>query len=143
VNSEGKRTNTFSFVTDLKITKINVEEIIEAGRTRWKIENENNNTLKTKGYDLAHNYGHGDEYLSQNICSLNILAFLFHTVQEFEDKNYIEVRTIVGTRKEFFQTLNMLTTMFVLKNFDKMLEFIIIQRTNGKKVDNMRDYILM
>jgi hypothetical protein len=38
VNSEGKRTNTFSFVSDLKITKNNVEEIIEAGRTRWKIE---------------------------------------------------------------------------------------------------------
>jgi hypothetical protein len=143
VNSDGKRTNTFSFVTDLKITKDNVEEIIEAGRTRWKIENENNNTLKNHGYDLAHNYGHGDKYLSQNICSLNILAFLFHTVQEFEDENYIEARAIIGARREFFQTLNMLTTMFVLKSFDKMLEFIIIQRTNGKKVDNMGDYIVM
>jgi hypothetical protein len=37
----------------------------------------------------------------------------------------------------------MLTTMFVLKSFDKMLEFIIIQRTNGRKVDNMGDYIVM
>lgn len=27
-----------------------VVEAIQAGRTRWKIENENNNTLKTKGY---------------------------------------------------------------------------------------------
>ena len=142
VNSDGKQLHCFSFVTDLKITKNSIEEIIEAGRTRWKIENENNNTLKTKGYDLAHNYGHGDEYLSQNICSLNILAFLFHTVQEFEDKNYIEVRAIVGTRREFFQTLNMLTTMFAMRNFDKMLEFIIIQRTDGMKVDDVGDYIV-
>jgi len=29
------------------------------GRCRWKIENENNNTLKTKGYHFEHNYGHG------------------------------------------------------------------------------------
>ena len=71
------------------------------------------------------------------------MAFLFHTVQEFEDKNYIEVRSIVGTRKEFFQTLNMLTTMFTLVNFDKMIEFIVIQRTNGKKVENMGDYIML
>ena len=143
VNSVGKQTNCFSFVTDLKITEKNIEEIIQAGRTRWKIENENNNTLKTKGYDLAHNYGHGKEYLSQNICSLNILSFLFHTVQEFEDENYIEARRIIGSRKDFFQTLNMLTTMFTLVNFDKMIEFIVIQRTNGKKVENMGDYIML
>jgi len=138
VNSDGKQIHCFSFVTDLNITKNNIEEIIQAGRTRWKVENENNNTLKNQGYNLAHNYGHGKEYLSQNICTLNILAFLFHTVQELEDENYIEARAIIGTRKEFFQTLNMLTTMFVLKSFDKMIEFI-----NGKKANNIGDYIVI
>jgi len=34
-----------AFITDIKITKKNVYEIALAGRTRWKIENENNNTL--------------------------------------------------------------------------------------------------
>ncbi|MEA2019407.1 MAG: transposase [Campylobacterota bacterium] len=140
-NIDGKRVHCFSFVTDLEITNKNVEEIIEAGRTRWKVENENNNTLKNHGYNLAHNYGHGKKYLSQNICSLNILAFLFHTVQEFEDKNYIEVRTLIGTRKEFFQTLNMLTTMFTIKNFDKMIEFILVKRTNSKNIDT-GEYIM-
>jgi hypothetical protein len=138
---DGKQLHCFSFVSDLKITQKNVEEIIEAGRTRWKIENENNNTLKTKGYNLAHNYGHGEEYLSQNICSLNILAFLFHTVQEFSDENYIKVRVVVGTRKEFFQTLNMLTTMFTLKSFDKLIEFILVKRTTSKNID-MGEYIV-
>ena len=32
----------------------NVAEVVEAGRSRWKIENENNNTLKTKGYHFEH-----------------------------------------------------------------------------------------
>ncbi|MCK5294443.1 MAG: ISNCY family transposase, partial [Arcobacteraceae bacterium] len=127
-NSDGKQLHCFSFVTDLKITENNVEDIILAGRTRWKIENENNNTLKNHGYSLAHNYGHGNKYLSQNICSLNILAFLFHTVQEFEDKQYIELRSMIGTRKEFFNTLNVLTTMFIFKNFDKLIEFILSKR---------------
>jgi len=37
----------------------------------------------------------------------------------------------------------MLTTMFVFKSLDKMLEFIIIQRTNGKKVNDMGKYMIM
>ena len=29
-----------------------------AGRTRWKAENEMFNVLKTKGYNLEHNFSH-------------------------------------------------------------------------------------
>ena len=45
-------------------------------RGRWKIENENNNVLKTKGSHLEHNFGHGKQYLSAFMLSLNLLAFL-------------------------------------------------------------------
>ena len=31
--------------------------MIQAGRNRWKIENENNNILKTKECYFEHNYG--------------------------------------------------------------------------------------
>ena len=41
-----------SFATSLHINETNVVAIISAGRSRWKIENENNNTLKTKGYNF-------------------------------------------------------------------------------------------
>ena len=44
----GKKLHSFSFVTDIKIDTGNIEDIIIASRTRWKIENENNNTLKQK-----------------------------------------------------------------------------------------------
>ena len=47
---------------------------------RWKIENENNNTLKTKGYHLEHNFGHGKKHLAALLVTMSILAFLFHTV---------------------------------------------------------------
>ena len=123
-NSEGKRLHCFSFVTDLKITPNNVQEIVEAGRTRWKIENKNNNTLKTKGYNLEHNFGHGKQYLAQNLCSLNILAFLFHTIQELYDEAYSNLRSDIGSRKSFFEAINVLTTMFTFKSFDKLIDFI-------------------
>ena len=42
-----------AFITQEKITKKTVAQVVTAGRTRWKIENENNNTLKTKGYHLG------------------------------------------------------------------------------------------
>ena len=77
-----------SFVTDYRLNRKNIKQIVEAGRTRWKIENENNNTLKTKGYNFKHNFGHGKEHLSSLLASLNILAFLVHTVLEWFDQCY-------------------------------------------------------
>ena len=141
-NLEGKKLHTFSFVTDLKITLNNVEEIVEGGRTRWKIENENNNTLKTKGYNLEHNFGHGKQYLSQNLCSLNILAFLFHTIQELYDTLYMELRSNLGARKNLFEAMNILTSMFTFINFDKMIEFILISRESDEQVP-LKDFILL
>jgi hypothetical protein len=140
-NATGKKLYHNSFVTDIELDSDNVVNIATAGRTRWKIENENNNTLKTKGYHLDHNFGHGKENLSKTLCSLNILAFLFHIVQELEDDLYIELRENIGTREEFFIGINFLTTMFNFKSFNKMLEFILISRQTEQNVD-MKGYIL-
>jgi len=140
-NLDGKKLHTFSYVTDIKLTQNSVQDIITAGRTRWKIENENNNTLKTKGYHLNHNFGHGDENLSKTLCSLNILAFLFHTVQELDDELYVELRSNIGTREEFFIGINFLTTMFNFKSFNKMLEYILIARQTEQNVD-MKGYVV-
>lgn len=46
----------FLFLTDLSISKKNVEELVERGRMRWKIENEGFNTQKKQGYYLEHQY---------------------------------------------------------------------------------------
>jgi hypothetical protein len=40
------------FITNHAVSADNVAPLAEIGRTRWKIENENNNTLKTKGITL-------------------------------------------------------------------------------------------
>lgn len=46
----------FWFLTDLPISKKNVERLVERGRMRWKIENEGFNTQKKQGYYLEHQY---------------------------------------------------------------------------------------
>ena len=58
-NAKGKRTYYNSFVTDLAVNAGNVAELAACGRARWKIENETFNVLKTNGYNLEHNFGHG------------------------------------------------------------------------------------
>ena len=94
-----------SFATNHEITRENVKELVQAGRTRWKIENEHNNTLKTKGYHLEHNFGHGKQHLSSLLFTFNILAFLFHTVLEMMDDRYQMIRKELPIRKTFFDAV--------------------------------------
>lgn len=113
------------FVTDLKITDQNVAAIVAAGRARWKIENENNNTLKTKGYHLEHNFGHGKQHLSSLLAAMNILAFLCHTFLSFTDERYRIIRADLPTRKTFFDDLRALTRYILFPSWDALMEFML------------------
>ena len=77
---------------------------MRAGRTRWKTENEHNNTLKNHGYQLAHNFGHGKEHLSSLLATLILLSFLFHEILMLLDMRYKAVRGYLP-RRMFFQQL--------------------------------------
>ena len=114
-----------SFVTDLEITEDNVIEIAKAGRARWKIENENNNVLKTKGYNLEHNFGHGKKYLSSTLLTLNLLSFAFHTVLEITDNKYRILREALPARKTFFDDLRALTRYICFENWNDLLNFML------------------
>ena len=71
-DADGKIVYKNAFATNYEINEANVAEIVRNGRARWKVENENNNTLKTKGYHLTHNFGHGKENLSAVLATLNL-----------------------------------------------------------------------
>ena len=45
---------TFQWITNIELTKRNLEEMIVAGRGRWKIENEGFNNQKNGIYDIEH-----------------------------------------------------------------------------------------
>jgi hypothetical protein len=124
-DEDGKILYRNAFITDHKITSGNVASIARSGRSRWKIENENNNTLKTKGYNLEHNYGHGDNNLSPLLATLNILAFLIHTLMEFTDEKYRLLRATLPTRKTFFDDVRALTRYMCFGSWDNMMDFML------------------
>jgi hypothetical protein len=72
----------FSYITNINPDELTLEldiaEIINIARTRWDIENRLFNVMKTKGYNLEHNYGHGKNYLLHNMILLNLLAYSLH-----------------------------------------------------------------
>lgn len=113
-----------AFITDFEVTDTTVEAIVRDGRARWKIENENNNVLKTKGYHIEHNFGHGDQHLASLLLTLNLLAFLFHTILDLVDEQYRAIRQTLGTRRRFFQDLEALLRYFQFKNWDEVLDFM-------------------
>jgi hypothetical protein len=127
----GKQTYENAFITDIKITKKSAYEIALGGRTRWKVENENNNTLKTKGYHLEHNFGHGKEHLSGFLFTLNILAFLFHTVLDFLDEDYAKARE-KSPRAEFFKEIEVLTKHLYFDSWESLMLFMIRDRDSPK-----------
>ncbi|MCK5876222.1 MAG: ISNCY family transposase, partial [Candidatus Marithrix sp.] len=124
-DDKGKFLYHNAFVTNYELNETNVIKIIKVGRTRWKIENENNNTLKTKGYNFKHNFGHGKQYLSALLASLNILAFLCHTVLEWFDKHYQVLRDYLPSRKVFFDDLRALSRYMVFDNWDDLMMFMV------------------
>jgi hypothetical protein len=98
----GEASYTNSWITDKKITKENIELLASCARGRWKIENEHNNVLKNRGYNLEHNFGHGKQHAAEIFLLLNLLAFLFHTILEMGDEDYKKARASVGRRDSYF-----------------------------------------
>jgi len=115
-----------AFCTDFSILETTVEAIVRDGRARWKVENENNNVLKTKGYHLEHNFGHGSRHLASLLLTLNLLAFLFHTVLDLVDEKYHLLRQALRTRQKFFQDIETLLRYFVFSSWEDLLQFMLI-----------------
>jgi hypothetical protein len=85
----------------------------------------NNNVLKTKGYHLEHNFGHGKQYLSAFLLSLNLLAFLFHTVLAWSDDKYALLRQVLARRQTFFHDIQALMRYMVFEHWDHLMDFMI------------------
>jgi hypothetical protein len=124
-DSSGKIIYRNSFITDFKIHEKNVAALVEDGRSRWKTENENNNTLKRQGYNLEHNFGHGEKNLCNVLVTLNLLAFLCHTILAISSEAYQKIRKKLGARKKFFEHLRTLTHYILFENWEAMLSFML------------------
>jgi len=124
-DDQGRQRFHCTYITDHEIRADNVAGLVAAGRSRWKIENENNNVLKTKGYHLEHNFGHGQQHLSTLLLTLNLLAFLSHTFLEWSDENYRLIRRQLGARRTFFEDLRALTRYICFESWSRLLDFMM------------------
>lgn len=116
-----------AFITNFALANENVAKLIRSGRARWKNENESHNTLKNHGYNLEHNFGHGDHYLSMILLCLNLLAFLTHTFMQLSDTIYRAIRHELGSRKTFWDDVRALTRYHIFDSWSQLLYFMFTQ----------------
>jgi hypothetical protein len=123
-NASGTKTYGNSFVTDLPITAETIAELAACGRARWKIENETFNVLKTDGYNLEHNFGHGKQSLASVLVTLNLLAFAYHTVAELCVLAWRNAMATWVARYHFFEQLRGITAYIVFVDWADLLTTI-------------------
>jgi hypothetical protein len=115
-----------AFITNHELKGSNVVPIVRDGRARWKSENETNNVLKTKGYHLEHNFGHGEQFLANFMLTLNLLAFLFHTLLDLLDEQYHALRQKLVARRDFFNDLRALLRYMLFDNWHHLMHFMLV-----------------
>jgi hypothetical protein len=94
-----------SWITNKTIGTDRVKLMTDCARARWKIENEYNNVLKHRGYNLEHNFGHGQSHASEVFCLLNVYSYLIHGIQDIVDEDYRKARARFGRRDALFWAL--------------------------------------
>ena len=121
-NKAGKVIYHNAWVTDLAVTAENVATVAGIGRSRWKIENEQFNVHKNHGYELEHNYGHGERGLSMVFYLLNLLAFVAHQVLGLGDRLYQKCRAR-ESRRSLWEQLRVYFGKLVFESWEGLLDF--------------------
>jgi hypothetical protein len=72
----------FSYISDIRIDKVNAWQIAQQGRLRWVIENEGFNTQKNGGYNLEHKFSRKELWAKKNYYELLQIAHLINQLVE-------------------------------------------------------------
>ena len=127
-DAKGKVAYDSAFVTSLPVTRDTVAEIVACARARWKIENESFNVLKSNGYHLEHNFGHGKQNLAMVFAAMNLLAFAIHTACDCLEQLWVEARTAKRARKRFFEHIRTITAYLVFPDWQTLMQTLIDSR---------------
>jgi len=115
----------YACVTDTPLTADNVADVVRAGRTRWKVENETFNTLKNQGYNLEHNYGHGEKHLSTVFATLTFLAFFLDQIQETSCRYFQAARDRQHTRTGLWREMRALFYTHYISDWEQLYAALI------------------
>ena len=117
----GKKEPYFSWVTDIEITQDNLEQLMRAGRARWKIENETFNTLKNQGYQMAHTFGHGKKNLSTVFSFMMMLAFLIDQIQLIGSTKFQKALKKAKSKTRLWFKMRSFFCNFLINDWDDLL----------------------
>lgn len=126
IDSKRNKITKWTWVTDITITKNNAKSIMQAGRARWKIENETFNTLKNQGYNFDRNFGHGYNGLSNVFAGLMILAFYIDQILECCNLEFKAAMKKYGSRSNLFEKVRAKFFDFMISSFERLYEAMII-----------------
>jgi hypothetical protein len=112
----------FSWVTDLRVNKGTVYQLMRGGRARWRIENETFNTLKNQGYHFEHNFGHGYQHRSVVFALLMMLAFLVDQVQQLCCPLFQAVWAKLGSKRRLWERMRALFSDYALDSMRQLFE---------------------
>src|SRR5487761_697993 len=124
VDAKGRVKYSSAWVTSLPISRNNVAEIVVCARARWKIENESFNVMKNHGYELEHNFGHGETFLAMTMAALNLLAFAWHTALDLLEPPRKAAREAAAKRTSFFAHILTLTAYVIFPSWQIFLQAI-------------------
>ena len=133
IDPKGNKKYVNTWITDIKLTLENVAKVIRGGRARWKIENETFNTLKTQGYHLEHNYGHGEQHLATNLACLTFTAFLINQIEQLACKFFQQALEAKKSKKALWLGIRGLFDWFVIDNWEDVYTAIIGGRSVSLK----------
>jgi hypothetical protein len=72
--------------------------------------------LKTNGYNLEHNFGHGKETLAGVLVVLNLLAFGFRTAGMLAALDWRQAVIARGAAYRFFEYLRTITAYVIFQD---------------------------
>jgi hypothetical protein len=121
----GDQVQHFSWVTDLRVHKGTVYQLMRGGRARWRIENETFNTLKNQGYHFEHNFGHGYQHLSVVFAVLMMLAFLVDQVQQLCCPLFQAVWAKLGGKRRLWERMRALFYDYALASMRHLFEALL------------------
>lgn len=132
VSPNGKKyTNTW--VTDIKLSEENVTKVMRGARAKWKIENETFNTLKTQGYHLEHNYGHGKQHLATNLACLTFIAFLIDQIEQLACPLFQNALISAKSKKAFWHYIRGLFDWFYIDSWTELLTAVAQRKSTNIK----------
>lgn len=116
----------FSHITDLVITSQNCQSISQAGRLRWKIENEGFNEQKNCGYNLQHKYSRTSFVASQNYYQCLQIAHMINQLT-YKTQKLKEMIKQNDTLKSFIE---LAISTIIVDDFNEEVLFDQVLQTN-------------